>query len=252
MGPKALEICARIKEMFHAYSNRMDRSQQSTMGPSEAGSPCDRRIAMSLLRLPPVNPGGDNWASFIGTCVHSGLEQMLVWADAGSGRYAAELKVALPSKYVPRGTSDLLDRTLLVIMDWKVMGNWSLNKLRTEGPNPTYRVQAHLYAYGARLKGEKVNDVAIVGLPREASSLEDMYVWTEPYDPAVARDALGRVDKIGATLFPSVGEVAQVMDLTSRLKHYTEHPIDNSDCRFCPFHMKGAARSENGVCNGRA
>lgn len=207
---------------------------------------------MSLLRLPPVNPGGDNWASFIGTCVHSGLEQMLVWADAGSGRYAAELKVALPSKYVPRGTSDLLDRTLLVIMDWKVMGNWSLNKLRTEGPNPTYRVQAHLYAYGARLKGEKVNDVAIVGLPREASSLEDMYVWTEPYDPAVARDALGRVDKIGATLFPSVGEVAQVMDLTSRLKHYTEHPIDNSDCRFCPFHMKGAARSENGVCNGRA
>lgn len=243
MEGKALEIASRIKEMFHAYSNRQERSQQSTLGPSEIGTPCDRRIAMSLLRLKPVNPGGDNWAAFVGTCTHAGLEQMLVWADAGSGRYAPELRLKFPSEYVPKGTTDLIDRTLMLAMDWKVMGNWSLNKLRTEGPSRTYRVQAHTYAYGAKLAGEEVSGVAIVGLPREASSLDDLYVWYEPYDPKVAREALDRVDSIGARLFEAPAGIAP---------GYAEFAIDNSDCRYCPFYMKGAANSEGGVCNGRS
>ncbi len=242
MGPEALEIASRIKEMFHAYSNRQERSQQSTLGPSEIGTPCDRRIAMSLLRLPAVNPGGDNWAAFVGTCVHAGLEDMLVWADAGSGRYAPEVKLTFPNRYCPKGTSDLVDRTLMLVADWKVMGGWSLNKLRTEGPSRTYRVQAHTYAYGAKLAGEEVSGVAIVGLPREGSSLNDLYVWYEKYRPDIAREALDRVERIGDELFEAPAGVA---------KGAYDFPIDNSDCRYCPYYMKGAATSEGGKCNGR-
>jgi hypothetical protein len=240
MTPLGQEIAHRLKEMFHAYSNRMERNQQPTMGPSEIGTPCDRRIALSLMRYPTVNPGGDNWASFVGTCMHAGLEEMFMWADAGSGRYAPEVKLTFPSKHVPTGTTDLVDRVLLCVVDHKGMGQWSLDKLKSQGPSRTYRVQAHTYAYGATMRGERVKHVAIVGWPRDKGSLDDLYVWTEEYDPDLARAALKRVDTIADRVLVEGGEHIAY-----------ELPMDNTDCRFCPFYMKGAARSEGGVCNGR-
>lgn len=241
MEGKALEIASRLKELFYAYDNRQsddNRSAQQTLGPSEIGSPCDRRIAMSLLRLPAVNSGGDGWAAFVGTNGHVGLSEMLLWGNAGSGRYQTEVPLTFNSAVVPRGTTDVIDTQLLIVGDHKLMGSWSLNKLRTEGPNQTYRVQAHTYGYGARLKGFKIKDVAIIGWPRDGSSLEELYVWTEPYDPDIARDAIKRVEDIERFL---------MTDSSDPL----EFAIDNSDCRYCPFHLPGAAKSEGGVCTGR-
>jgi hypothetical protein len=240
MSALGAEIAHRLKEMFHGYSNRMERNQQPTLGPSEIGTPCDRRIALSLLRKPTVNPGGDGWASFVGTCIHAGLEEMLMWADAGSGRYAVEQRLEFPSPHVPKGTTDLIDRTLLLVGDHKGMGQWSLDKLKREGPSRTYRIQAHTYAYGATIRGEVVKHVAIIGWPRDKSSLDDLYVWTEPYDPDLARDALKRVDKIAKRVLVEGGE-----------HEAYALPFDNTDCRFCPFYMKKARTSEGGVCNGR-
>lgn len=240
MTPMGLEITHRLKEMFHGFSNRMERNQQPTLGPSEIGSPCDRRIALSLMRYPTINPGGDNWASFVGTCGHSGLEEMFVWADAGSGRYAAEVRLNFPNKHVPHGTTDLVDRTLQAAMDHKFMGQWSLDKLKREGPSETYRIQLHTYAYGLTIKGEKIKHVCLIAWPRDKGNLDDMYVWTEEYDPDIARAALKRVDGIAGTVLVEGGDhIAYTL------------PLNNSDCRFCPFHMKNAARSEGGVCNGR-
>lgn len=245
MTPKGLEIAARVKEMFHQYSNRQDRSQQATMGPSEIGSPCDRRIAMSLLRLPPVNPGGDGWAAFIGTCTHVGLAEMFMWADAGSGRYSAEERLTFPSAHVPGGTTDLIDRQLWYVGDHKIMGTYSLDKLKTEGPSQGYRVQGHTYGMGARLKGYPIEDVVIIGWPRERSSLDALYVWTEPYNPDLAREAIGRVDRIAGLL--------ELADEDDNPDPWTpvEFAIDNSDCNYCPWYVKGAPRSEGGLCNGR-
>ena len=254
MSDLGAEIAHRLKEMFHAYSNRMERNQQSTLGPSEIGTACDRRLALSLMRYPAVNPGGDNWASFVGTCIHSGLEEMFMWADAGSGRYAPEVRLTFPNKHVPKGTTDLIDRVLLCVIDHKGMGQWSLDKLKTQGPSRTYRVQAHTYAYGASIKGERVKHVAIVGWPRDKGSLDDLYVWTEPYDPDIARNALQRVDNIGAQLAGCTDTYGLHNDgcgCPDTVAAAYALPMDNTDCRFCPFYMKGAARSEGGICNGR-
>lgn len=244
MEGKALEIAGRLKEMFHGYTNRMERNQQATLGPSEIGSPCDRRLAMSLLRFPPVNSGGDNWASFVGTCTHAGLADMFVWANAGSGRYHPEVALAYPAEHVPKGTTDLIDTTLCMVMDHKLMGGWSLDKLRTSGPSDTYRVQAHTYGYGAKLKGFDIKDVAIIAWPRERGTLDELYVWTEPYDPDVARQALARVEQIAELVISNGDPEADGMA-------YENFPIDNSDCRYCPYLLKGAPNSEGGVCNGR-
>jgi len=241
------ELTARFKEIFYAYSNRRtedNRSAQVTMGPSGMGSPCERRIAVELLRLPPVNPGGDGFASFVGTCIHAGLEQIFKWADAGSGRFATETRVEFDSEYVPKGTADLLDRTLCVVEDFKCQGRWSRNKLRSQGPSQTYRVQAHVYAFGARQRGEKVDHVAIVSVPRDEATLDDLYVWTEPYNPQIVKDAFERVERIG-------GEVGHLLDADLPTKAAKVKEFDVADdCRFCGAYMPNARSILDG-CNGK-
>lgn len=244
MDPFELQLATMLKEIFYQYTNRSRRSQQTTLGPSQVGTPCDRRLVMHILGATHLNPGGDNWASFVGTQVHNGLEQMFKWADAGQGRFATEVRLQFPSALVPRGTADLIDRTLFMVDDHKAQGQWSADKLRTSGPGPLYRTQLHVYGMGARQRGERIERVALISWPRDKSNLDDLYVWSEPYDPQVARDALQRVDGLkawsdkmradGATP-QQVAEAAGIAD----------------DCRFCPYHMPDAKDLSNGGCNGR-
>ncbi|MGW2207158.1 hypothetical protein [Streptomyces sp. NPDC001774] len=248
------EIAARLKEMFHGFVNRQERSQQTTLGPSEIGSPCDRRLAMSLMRMPRVNPGGDGWASFVGTCGHVGLAEMLTRADAGSGRYAVEVPLKFPSSHVPHGTGDWLDRTLLLFGDHKFMGRWSRERLKTKGPSPTYRVQVHTYAYGARQRGERIEHVGIIAWPRDEATLDDLYVWTEPYDPKIALDALARVDNIAARLKGCTDTLGLHNDgcgCPDDLDAIRKMPTAD-DCRYCPFHMAGAKDLSEGRCSGKS
>lgn len=252
----AEQVAARMKELFYSYDNRRsadNRSAQTTLGPSEIGTPCDRRLAMSLLSIPAVNPGGDGWAAFVGTCIHAGLADMFTWADAGTGRFAVEQRLTFPNEHVPRGTADLLDRTLCMVDDHKSQGRWSLDKLKTQGMTPTQRVQLHTYGYGQRLKGETVDFVAIISWPREASSLADLYVVAEPYDPQIARDALERVDRIAAEVQAhETGRATWAgLDIAAhKLGIAREFPVAD-DCKFCSHFAPGDADMARG-CNGRA
>lgn len=255
MGDLAKQIATQVKETFYAYSNRKtkdNRSAQATLGPSEIGTPCDRRLAMSLLGVPPVNAGGDGWAAFVGTCTHAGMAEVYTFADAGTGRYAVELPVFLGVPTVPRGTTDLLDRRDATITDWKVMGKYSLDKFRKEGPSHTYRTQAHVYGLGAERSGEKVRNVAIVGLPRAGRSLDEMHVWTEKFDRKFAQAALGRVEKIANKVQAEEVERATHggLDIQEhRMKIAREFPAAD-DCTFCEFHLKNDTEMRRG-CPGR-
>jgi hypothetical protein len=248
MGDLAKELATKIKETFYAYSNRKsvdNRSAQTTLGPSEIGTPCDRRLAMELMGVPHVNPGGDGWASFVGTCGHTGMGEVYTFADAGTGRYAVELPVFLGVPTVPRGTTDLLDRRDGTVVDWKFMGKYSLDKFKKEGPSETYRTQAHVYGYGAERAGEKVRNVAVVGLPRAGSSLDEMHIWTEPYDRKFAQDALARVERIAAATWTR-GRSPQSDAVNMSVAR--EFPVGD-DCRYCPFHLKGDREMKRG-CPG--
>ncbi len=241
------EITTRFKEIFYSYQNRKsedNRSAQVTMGPSGMGTPCDRRLAVELMRLPPVNPGGDSWASYVGTCIHAGMEEVFQWANADSGRFATETRVEFESRFVPKGTADLMDRMLFVLEDFKCQGRWSRNKLKSQGPSRTYRVQAHVYAFGARQRGERIDYVAIVSLPRDESTLDDMYVWVEPYNPSIAKEAFERVERIGEQVEPFI-------ELTTREKALKAKEFDVADdCRFCPAYLPGARDITDG-CDGK-
>ncbi|AZM51823.1 hypothetical protein DMA15_03830 [Streptomyces sp. WAC 01529] len=250
MTMMAERLVARMREVFYSFGNRKtndNRSAQTTLGPSEIGSPCDRRLAMSLLRIPPVNPGGDGWASFKGTAIHKELAEVFTWASGNTGRFAVEVPLKFPSGLVPRGTTDLLDRVLFMVDDHKIQGKWSQNKLRTEGMTPTQRTQLHVYGFGARLQGERVDFVALLSWPMESSSLDDLYAVVEPYDPQIARDALARVDRIDNGIHDYIG--AGPTERTP-LEVARQFPVDPSDCKFCDWYAPGDPNMERG-CPGR-
>lgn len=243
----AQDLATMIKETFYSYSNRRssdNRSAQTTLGPSEVGTPCDRRLAMALMGIPAVNAGGDGWAAFAGTCIHAGMAEIYTFADAGTGRYAVEFPVTTPSPWVPRGTSDLFDRRIYTIIDWKMMGKYSLDKFKLNGPSETYEVQGQVYGLGAELAGEKVKNVAIVGLPRAGSSLDEMHVHVMPYDRKRALAGLARVDDIATKVGtlnlgagnPPIARLGLNFDAAD-------------DCRYCPFFRKNDEEMTKG-CPG--
>lgn len=241
----ANDLSVSIREVFYAYGIRDssdNRSAQRHLGPSEIGTPCDRRLAMELSGVRHVNPGGDGWPAWLGTQGHRGMADIYEWADGRQGRFAVETPLNFPSRQVPKGTGDLLDRKLRCFVDWKFMGTWSLRKLRQSGPSSTYRTQIHTYAYGASQRGEKVERVAIVGLPRQGTSLDELYVWSEPYDQLVAVEALLRVQRIADEL----PDICPPGERDARLREFSTA----DDCRYCPFHLPGSSDLNHG-CGGR-
>lgn len=254
MSERGKEIAARLRETFYAYTNRNasdNRSAQRTLGPSEIGSPCDRQIAMKLLGVDPVNPQ-EGWAPFVGTAVHEELARMFQWANgAQSGRYEVEMRLSFGNPLVPKGTGDLLDRVMMMFLDHKLMGRWSLDKLIQQGPSEVYRAQVHTYGYGAELAGEKVKEVAIIGWPRQESSLDKLYVHVEKYDKRIALDALKRVQDIASSVSFRSGEIASNSFVSSNpLEVAATFPTDKQDsCRWCPFHLKGDKEMRRG-CPG--
>lgn len=237
MTGREQEIAGRIKEIFFAYTNRDssdNRSAQKTLGPSEAGSPCDRQIAMKLLGIEPVNPQ-ESWAPFVGTAVHEELARMFEWANgAQSGRFVTEMSVSFGNPYVPRGTLDLLDRVLYMVDDHKLMGRWSLEQLRKEGPTETYRKQLQIYGLGAEQAGEVVKEVALIAWPRQESTLNKLFVHVEPYDRRIAEEALDRVARIAQEIESKTGPGTP----REPLKVAQSFPIVE-DCKWCPFHLPG-------------
>lgn len=242
----AHELSLSIDEVFFGYNNRHsddNRSAQVHLGPSEIGTPCDRRIAMALMGRPHVNPGGDGFAAWLGTQGHRGMAEIYEWADGRSGRFAVETPLSFESKLVPKGTGDLLDRKLRCFVDWKFMGYWSLKHLREKGPSDTYRVQIHTYAYGAVKRGEKVDRVAIVGMPRQGQSLKEKYVWSEPYDPSIAEAALERVAKINDRIRADAADAIAFADSLKALDIA-------KDCDYCDFYLPKSSDLAI-ACNGK-
>ena len=255
MTERGRELAARIRETFYAYTNRNssdNRSAQKTLGPSEVGSPCDRQLAMKLLGIRPVNPQ-EGWAPFVGTAVHAELAKMFEWANgSGSGRYLTEMRVQIGDETVPYGTLDLLDRVLYVVFDHKLMGRWSLDKLTQDGPSETYRIQSQMYGLGAVRAGEKVKEIAIIGWPRQESSLDKLYVHVEDFDRQVAEEALARAGRIAEQV--KAHEVERStwagLDIQRHQMMIAREFEVGDDCRWCIFHSKGDKEMKRG-CPGK-
>lgn len=177
------------------------RTLQTRIGPSELGNPCDRCLIALLAEIVP--PDGDApWLPTIGHAVHDWIEGVLLQhlMTTGSDRYIPEGKVSvgLVGGVPITGSSDVLDVWTGTVVDWKVIGTTTLKKVNRDGPSIMYRRQAHLYGRGWAAAGYVVKSVAIVGLPRNGFHVGAGFRFQEPYDPAVAEEALARANMLMA------------------------------------------------------
>lgn len=211
------------------------RSQQTRIGPSELGHPCDRWMSHKLAGSPEVNTRQSPWLPTIGTAVHTWLRDVFSYANlpaikAGQPpRWLLEQQVSVGTVdgVDITGHCDLYDTVTATVVDWKVVGKTRLDKYKRTGPGPQYRVQGHAYGRGWVRGGHDVDTVAIVFLPRNGELTETVW-WAEPYDEQVALAALARAEVIGMTNVALGADAPQFQSTT------------DWNCGYCDYFRMGA------------
>lgn len=227
-----------LRAVVRAHEKSRPRSLQRTLGPSEAGTECDRRLAYRLLGTEPCNTDSDPWAAIVGTSVHTWLDD--AFDDRSKPererRWATSLRVSL-EPYMS-GTIDLYDTQRKAVIDHKVVGATALKRYRVDGPSRQYRVQVHLYGCGLRLAGYPVDHVGIAFWSR-SGQMKDSFYWEEPYDEAIVEETLRRVEALTTTT-AALGPAALPLIRTA-----------DAFCLYCPFHLPASTVIEDG-CPGHA
>lgn len=201
------------------------RSLQKTIGPSEIGHPCTRRIGYTVAGTEKVNDEAA-WRPTVGRAVHLWLADVFMAANTDDNvRYLVETSAEAGESVT--GTLDLYDRAAFLVNDWKIVAPSMLRKYRANGPGEQYRVQIHGYARGLIARGLRVDTVGITFLPMNGE-LHEAVFWSEPYDEGVTVRALLRLAAIRSIV--SVGGKVTPSHL----------PTDGADpdwCRYCPFYL---------------
>lgn len=216
------------------------RSQQTTIGPSEMGHPCTRRIGYKLAGTVPLNTSQNSvaWKPAVGTMMHSALADIMAQheidtfpASGLTPRWRVEERVTVGEigGVKVTGQCDLFDAHGGVVIDWKTTSRDQMRrKFAAEGPGEQYRTQAHLYGLGWENAGHPVRHVMLIWLVRDGNFTTDRLVWSEPYDRQVALDALDRVATVRAALDARGPEIVLPM-----------LPATEAYCNNCPFYRRG-------------
>lgn len=218
------DIRALVVSALHDWSNAMPRSQQTSIGASEAGTPCTRKLGYRMLGVEKANPDTDPYPSMVGTAFHATLAEIFA-APRWNGRFLPELKVeirpGMPS------TLDLFDTLTEDLIDWKVLGATGLKSIKDSGPGPEYRTQQHLYGLGLKRHiGKGPKRVNLVCFPR-GGMLSGLHVWSEPWDEQLALNALDRLDHVTAALMQ--------LDIEATPGNWQYLPTADAHCDWCPY-----------------
>lgn len=203
------------------------RSRQASLGPSEVGHPCARRLAFKVAGAAHRWRDADPWASIIGTATHAWLATAFSAANLvmDSPRWLVEQRV-YPSPQVP-GNCDLYDLHTDSVIDHKVVGNDTLTKAKRNGPSRQYQVQGHTYGLGWERLGKTPVDVVIAYWPRNGQ-MSSLYVHREPYDRGIATEALDRLS--------SISIATNALELAAHPERMGLIPASPGDeCRYCPY-----------------
>ena len=231
------DIAARLRADLTAVIadaiRKQPRTLQTTIGPSEIGNECSRAILHKLAGTPDPRAGEAAWRPAVGTAIHAQLEQ---WFRAAGDRYLVERRVSV-GDYAGQtiaGTCDLYDTHTRTVCDWKSASTSRLKHYKANGPGDTYRIQAHIYGLGLLRSTHHVPEhVAVIFVPRDGD-LRDTYLWTEPWQPQVAIDALNRLDALHAEL--------RLLGLEEALKQY--QPCTDTWCGWCRAEQRPTTTSE--------
>jgi hypothetical protein len=230
----ATELKRTLIDIITWAESRRPRSVQVELGPSDLGAECDRRIGYKMADLPRANYTGDPWVTFVGSAIHSRLQESIdTWSSFhGSSRFLTEQSAPLDG--IIKSHPDLLDRERKMVIDHKSVSTDLLKKYRTGDAMelfPGYIIQVQLYGLAFELQGHEIEKVALAFYPR-SGWLKSMHTWVAPYDRELALAAYQRPYEIADVLTR-----LEVMDNPQRWAEVPAAP--GNQCGFCPWYDPG-------------
>lgn len=238
----AAEIARGITDTIRDADSSSERSLQKALGVSEVGDPCDRKLMYRMFGHPSTGVRSDPWKANIGTAMHEYLRWIYQKKNEqhdGADRYLLEQRVTVGEGL--RGTCDVFDRKLHLVADYKSKADAKACKKASGEPGRREIIQAHCYGQGWVNQGEIVDHVALVYLPRNGD-LDNVQVWTEPFDPQVVVDALARRERLV--------QLGVALDVENRPQMYGVVPANaTAMCSFCPYFLPNSTDAALG-CAG--
>lgn len=239
----ALRLRDDVTEIIQWANRTSDRSMQKELGASEI-SDCYRRLGYRLAGIRETGNETDPWPAIVGTGIHLWMEQALTRFEAAHrlGRWSAEMTVH-PHPRV-KGHTDAYDAQTFTVVDWKSKGSEEMREIRKGVITFDDAIQQiSLYGLGHRRAGRRVDHVALVFMPR-AGWLSGIYVWSAPFDEAIALAALDRRDRVEAGL--------AYYDVASIPGNWEKFPAaPGKGCSWCPWHNPKLAGASADGCPGK-
>jgi PD-(D/E)XK nuclease superfamily len=234
-----VEVLEELTDIIRWTDNNSARSQQSTIGPSELGTDCDRRIAYRIAGIPETNSWMDPLPAIVGTAVHGWLERAMTSFQAVHylDRWETELTVH-PDPLVV-GHCDLYDKDKQIVLDWKTTSPTKLKEWKRKGPPEHYKAQVNLYARGLIATGRPVSKVALVAIPR-SGFLSEVQIWVDDYQPELAQAALDRLYGLAGVL----------LDQGADLDFEAIPNTPGTGCSYCPWYRGGEKAADLSGCAG--
>ena len=197
------------------------RSKQTQVGPSELGG-CRRKVWYRLNDQPETNDNELKLSAIMGTAIHAEIEKAITIADPKGEKYWVETSVeyngmkAHIDLYIPE-TGD--------VIDWKTVKVKNLSYF----PSLQQRWQVQVYGYLLDKSGKgSPRTVNLVAIARDGDE-RDVRVYSEPYDPKLAEDALNWL---------------------SAIKESADAPGPERDQNYCKFYCKYFDESGEMGCTG--
>jgi hypothetical protein len=174
------------------------RDKQVLIGPSSIGDPCAYCVGQLMAAsLPHHRRKPERWAlaPWLGTAVHYWLEHHV---ELGEGWHSElDVPVAEIDGYgMITGHIDGYSEVAETVVDYKIVGDNTLKKLRQYGLGPQYHYQRNLYGMGVAYAGLPVKYVMNLYIPRNGTGARDIVAEVDHYDAAAAQEALDRAEVI--------------------------------------------------------
>lgn len=246
MSPFEMGVKEDLLEVMHWINNASPRTQQVTLGCSEAGDECTRKIAYRMIGAKKIHTP-DPLKANMGTAFHH-------WLDQGMQAYQEELITSQqdwitetevwPAKFL-KGHVDLYNRRTHLVLDWKTTSADILKEWVKLGMiPPKYLIQVMLYGKGMINAGYQVDRVGIIGINR-SGTFNDIVVLTQEYDEAVVQAALRRVWELGKHL--------RSVDIEANPHLFADIPAAPSRlCGWCPMYRGGSKPADATGCPGES
>jgi hypothetical protein len=248
--PWAARYARELREIVVRQAHRQPRNVQRELGPSELGHPCHRQVVGKMVGVSPTNHVADPWPSIVGTAVHAWFAEKFLLENRINGviRWVPEHRVAANALLEHPGTADLYDGHTYSLVDHKILGPTSMAKVQSPaGPPWHYIVQMLIYAQGYRDLGARVDRVVLAAWPRTAPTLDAMYCWERPYEPARDDAILQQVRALTAVRRQVADQV-----LTRQIPIEAVPRTPSEDCFWCPQFRPQSALDGGPGCPGHS